>query len=88
MAGATRKARADTRPELSWVARNPQKDGSAEKSAKWDLTADGAYAWSSPLPLRNTEGFLCRLRWQTSAPKSAGRQRPTCAFMFAPSMYT
>src|ERR1700716_3743021 len=34
------------------------------------------------------QNVLCRFKWQTSAPKSPGRQRPTCAFMLAPSMYT
>ena len=41
-----------------------------------------------PPPPCGMQNVLCRFRWQTSAPMSAGRQRPTCAFMFAPSMYT
>jgi len=34
------------------------------------------------------QNVLWRFRWQTSAPKSPGRQTPTIAFMLAPSMYT
>ena len=39
-----------------------------------------------PPPPCGMQNVLCRLRWQTSGPKSPGRQRPTWAFMFAPSM--
>ena len=39
-----------------------------------------------PPPPCGMQNVLCRLRWQTSAPHSAGRVRPTCAFMLAPSM--
>ncbi len=39
-----------------------------------------------PPPPCGMQNVLCRLRWQTSAPMSPGRVRPTCAFMFAPSM--
>jgi hypothetical protein len=39
-----------------------------------------------PPPPCGMQNVLCRLRWHTSAPTSAGRQRPTMAFMFAPSM--
>ena len=39
-----------------------------------------------PPPPCGMQKVLCRLRWQTSAPISPGRQRPTWAFMFAPSM--
>jgi hypothetical protein len=31
---------------------------------------------------------LCRFRWQTSPPHTAGFVRPTCALRFAPSRYT
>ena len=39
-----------------------------------------------PPPPCGIANVLCRLRWQTSAPIAAGLVRPTCAFMFAPSM--
>ncbi len=39
-----------------------------------------------PPPPCGMQNVLCRFRWQTSGPKSPGRQRPTCAFMLAPSM--
>ena len=39
-----------------------------------------------PPPPCGMQKVLCRLRWQTSAPKSPGRQSPTWAFMLAPSM--
>ncbi len=39
-----------------------------------------------PPPPCGMQNVLWRLRWQTSAPMSPGRQRPTWAFMFAPSM--
>ena len=38
-----------------------------------------------PPPPCGMQKVLCRLRWQTSAPSSAGRARPTRAFMLAPS---
>ena len=41
-----------------------------------------------PPPPCGIANVLCRFRWQTSAPIAAGLVRPTCAFMFAPSMYT
>src|SRR5213083_1299310 len=41
-----------------------------------------------PPPPCGMQKVLCRFKWQTSAPMSPGRQRPTCAFRFAPSMYT
>ena len=41
-----------------------------------------------PPPPCGMQNVLCRLRWQTSAPIAAGLVSPTCAFMFAPSMYT
>src|SRR5450759_1809075 len=41
-----------------------------------------------PPPPCGMQNVLWRLRWQTSAPMSAGRHKPTIAFMFAPSMYT
>ena len=41
-----------------------------------------------PPPPCGMQNVLCRLMWQTSAPMSPGRQRPTCAFRLAPSMYT
>src|SRR5207249_10236380 len=56
------------------------------------------FAHTPPRPPRRTlcpyttlfrsQNVLCRFRWHTSAPMSAGRTRPTWAFMFAPSMYT
>ena len=39
-----------------------------------------------PPPPCGMQNVLCKFRWQTSAPMSPGRQSPTCAFMFAPSM--
>ena len=39
-----------------------------------------------PPPPCGMQKVLCRFRWQTSAPIAAGRVRPTCAFMLAPSM--
>ena len=39
-----------------------------------------------PPPPCGIANVLCRLRWQTSAPIAAGLVRPTCAFIFAPSM--
>jgi hypothetical protein len=39
-----------------------------------------------PPPPCGMQNVLCRFRWQTSAPMSPGRHRPTCAFMLAPSM--
>src|SRR5687768_5486986 len=39
-----------------------------------------------PPPPWGMQNVLWRLRWQTSAPMSPGRQRPTWAFMLAPSM--
>ena len=39
-----------------------------------------------PPPPCGMQNVLCRLRCTTSAPMSPGRHRPTCAFMFAPSM--
>src|SRR6266699_6237319 len=39
-----------------------------------------------PPPPCGMQNVLCKFKWQTSAPKSPGRQRPTCAFIFAPSM--
>src|SRR5476651_1902360 len=41
-----------------------------------------------PPPPCGMENVLCRLRWQTSAPISAGLVKPTCAFILAPSIYT
>src|SRR5437667_387337 len=41
-----------------------------------------------PPPPCGMQKVLCRFRWHRSAPMSAGRTRPTWAFMFAPSMYT
>src|SRR5476649_2600648 len=41
-----------------------------------------------PPPPCGMLNVLCRLMWHTSAPIAAGLVRPTCAFMFAPSMYT
>src|SRR5439155_632437 len=41
-----------------------------------------------PPPPWGMQKVLCRFKWHTSAPTSAGRTRPTWAFMFAPSMYT
>mmetsp|Transcript_17459 Transcript_17459/g.66039 ORF Transcript_17459/g.66039 Transcript_17459/m.66039 type:complete len:206 (-) Transcript_17459:539-1156(-) len=41
-----------------------------------------------PPPPCGMQKVLCRFRWQTSAPIRPGEVRPTCAFMFAPSMYT
>ena len=41
-----------------------------------------------PPPPCGIANVLCRFRWQTSAPIAAGLVSPTCAFMFAPSMYT
>mmetsp|Transcript_75958 Transcript_75958/g.183653 ORF Transcript_75958/g.183653 Transcript_75958/m.183653 type:complete len:234 (-) Transcript_75958:1843-2544(-) len=41
-----------------------------------------------PPPPCGMQNVLCRLRWQTSAPMNPGEVSPTCAFMFAPSMYT
>ena len=39
-----------------------------------------------PPPPCGIANVLCRFRWQTSAPMSPGRDSPTWAFMFAPSM--
>ena len=39
-----------------------------------------------PPPPCGIANVLCRFKWQTSAPIVAGLVRPTCAFMFAPSM--
>ncbi len=39
-----------------------------------------------PPPPCGMQKVLCRLRWHTSAPISAGEVRPHCAFMLAPSM--
>jgi hypothetical protein len=41
---------------------------------------------AGPPPPCGMQKVLCRLRWHTSAPIAAGEVRPTCAFMFAPSM--
>ncbi|MNT40122.1 hypothetical protein D3C72_1764160 [compost metagenome] len=41
-----------------------------------------------PPPPCGMQKVLCRFMCDTSAPMSAGRVRPTCAFMLAPSMYT
>src|SRR5690349_24466051 len=41
-----------------------------------------------PPPPWGIANVLCRFKWQTSAPIEAGLVSPTCAFMFAPSMYT
>mmetsp|Transcript_20572 Transcript_20572/g.55435 ORF Transcript_20572/g.55435 Transcript_20572/m.55435 type:complete len:246 (+) Transcript_20572:1016-1753(+) len=54
--------------------------------ARWLLTPIGPTP--GPPPPCGMQKVLWRLRWHTSAPKSPGRQRPTCAFMLAPSMYT
>eukprot|EP00959_Pyramimonas_sp_CCMP1952_P220936 4619293-Pyramimonas_sp.AAC.1 len=41
-----------------------------------------------PPPPCGMQKVLCRFKWHTSAPISPGEVSPTCAFMFAPSMYT
>ena len=39
-----------------------------------------------PPPPCGMQNVLCKFRWHTSAPTSAGEVSPTCAFMLAPSM--
>jgi hypothetical protein len=39
-----------------------------------------------PPPPCGMQNVLCRFKWQTSAPMNPGEVKPTCAFMFAPSM--
>ena len=39
-----------------------------------------------PPPPCGMAKVLCRFKWHTSAPISAGLVRPTCAFMLAPSI--
>ena len=39
-----------------------------------------------PPPPCGMAKVLCKLRWHTSAQINAGFVRPTCAFIFAPSM--
>ena len=41
-----------------------------------------------PPPPCGIQKVLCRFKWHTSAPIRAGDVNPTCAFMFAPSIYT
>src|SRR5665213_1674087 len=40
-----------------------------------------------PPPPCGMQNVLCRFKWQTSAPINPGEVKPTCAFMFAPSIY-
>src|SRR5258708_39981826 len=54
--------------------------------ARCDATPIGPMP--GPPPPCGMLNVLCRLMWQTSAPIAAGLGGPTCAFMFAPSMYT
>src|SRR5712692_1107851 len=56
------------------------------KGARWGATQIGPIP--GPPPPCGMQNVLWRLRWHTSAPMSAGRHRPTWAFMLAPSMYT
>ncbi|MNZ97941.1 hypothetical protein D3C78_1172070 [compost metagenome] len=58
----------------------------ATKGARCAFTPIGPMP--GPPPPWGMQKVLCRLRCATSAPMSAGRVRPTWAFMFAPSMYT
>src|SRR5665213_187902 len=39
-----------------------------------------------PPPPCGMQNVLCRFKWQTSAPINPGEVKPTCAFMFAPSI--
>ena len=55
-----------------------------QERRRCDATAIGPMP--GPPPPCGIANVLCRFRWQTSAPIAAGLVRPTCAFMFAPSM--
>ena len=72
----------------------PQACGCARSTTGWP-GRNGARCFATPIgpmpgppPPWGMQKVLCRFRWQTSAPMSPGRQRPTWAFMLAPSMYT
>mmetsp|Transcript_2252 Transcript_2252/g.3947 ORF Transcript_2252/g.3947 Transcript_2252/m.3947 type:complete len:210 (-) Transcript_2252:1252-1881(-) len=68
----------------------PEASGSTawpgRKGARWDATP--IEPTPGPPPPWGMQNVLCRLRWQTSAPMIPGLVKPTCAFIFAPSMYT
>ena len=55
-----------------------------KNGARCSATAIGPIP--GPPPPWGIAKVLWRLRWHTSAPIDAGLVRPTCAFMFAPSM--
>src|SRR3954468_23462724 len=67
-------------------------EGNEEERAKW-WGRNGVKCFATPIgpmpgppPPWGMQKVLWRLRWQTSAPMSPGRQMPTWAFMLAPSM--
>jgi len=62
-------------PAVLWPGRNGTRSAT---------TATGPTP--GPPPPCGMQNVLCRFRWQTSAPMNPGEVRPTCAFMFAPSM--
>ena len=51
-----------------------------------EMSGDADRSHAGPPPPCGIANVLCRFRWQTSAPIAAGLVKPTCAFMFAPSM--
>ena len=71
------------RPDRHAASRRRSRDGPAGYGARCALTPIGPMP--GPPPPCGMQKVLCRFRWQTSAPKSPGRDRPTCAFRLAPS---
>ena len=79
--------RAPTRRRCALLAARRRRPGGAGRNgARCAATQMGPMP--GPPPPCGMQNVLCRLMWQTSAPMSPGRQRPTCAFRLAPSMYT
>src|SRR2546426_9226439 len=59
---------------------------SGRKGARWGATQIGPIP--GPPPPCGMQNVLWRFRWHTSAPMSAGRQRPTLAVLVAASLDT
>ncbi|MNL01514.1 hypothetical protein D3C87_1219880 [compost metagenome] len=72
---------AQTAPSLRSIWPWPGRNG-----VRCDFTPIGPTP--GPPPPCGMQKVLCRFRCETSPPNLPGAQRPTIAFMLAPSMYT
>src|SRR6185437_4670749 len=78
--GALATWTAETAPSPGWPAR------AGRNGARWAFAATGPTP--GPPPPCGMQNVLCRFRWDTSPPRSAGDATPARAFRLAPSMYT